>query len=223
VHPRAGLARRVAELADRVDGAAVHVADLGHDDRRPVAGGERVGEGVGAHRAARGDRHRHHRPGAEPEDPQRAVHGHVPLLAGQDADRRRADQAVPLDVVTDVGQHAMPRGGECGDVRHLAAGDERERHGRGQPQQVDQPCPGDLLERGGRRRRVREAGVLVPRGGQPVGGDPGRVRAAHHEREEARRVDRGQAGLGLADEVGDHVLHRDRPVAQRAGDLQLGR
>ena len=134
---------------------------------------------------------------------------------------RRPDQPVALDVVPHGGQHAMARRGEAGDVGHLATGDECERRALRQPEQRRQPASRDLLDGGRRGRRVGQARVLIPGGSEPVGGDRGRVGAAHHEAEEARRVDRGEPRLRLGGELGDHVAGCQRSGAKVAGELEL--
>ena len=96
VQPRARRFGRVGDLGQRVDRPGVHLADLGADDRRAVAGGECRTEAVRvecALRLAYDDGRR-----SEPEQAQRAVDGDVTLRADQDADARRARQAVPADV-----------------------------------------------------------------------------------------------------------------------------
>jgi hypothetical protein len=50
----------------------------------------------------------------------------VTFRSGNDADRRCADETVPLDVVSNLLEHMVARGSERGRVRDLAAGDEGE-------------------------------------------------------------------------------------------------
>lgn len=59
-----------------------------------------------------------------------------------------------------------------------------------QPEEVEDPVPGDLLHRRGRRRERGRAGVLVPDRGQPFRGEGGRQGAADDEAEEAAAPDR---------------------------------
>ena len=105
-------------------------------------------------------------------------------------------------------EQAVPRGGQAGHVRHLAAGDERERRRRAGARAARASQRRRPPRRRRRRATGREAGVLVPRGGEPVRREPGGVGAADDEPEEPRRVHRRQPGRRLAREVGDHLLDR---------------
>ena len=222
MHPGAGGVRRGADLLDRIDRAAVDVADLRDDDRRAVVSrAQGVGERVGAHRPAVVGSHQLDRSGPQAEQPQRAIDRHVALLTGEHPDARRAGNAVALDVVAHGPEHAVAGGGQRSHMRHLAAGDKRERRGHRKPEQIDQPPPGDRFEGGRRRGGSREARVLIPCGGEPVRRDPRRMRASHHEPEEARRVDPEQARLGLLDQLGDHLVDRHRGVSERPRYLEL--
>ena len=70
----------------------------------------------------------------------------------------------------------MTRCCKAGEVRHLTAGDESERGGLGQAEQLLQPGAGDLLDDACRGHRERLSGVLIPGGREPVGGDRRRNR-----------------------------------------------
>ena len=70
-----------------------------------------------------------------------------------DRDRRRAEQAVGLDVPSDLGEHRVPRRGERRNVGDGGAGHERARGGRRQSEKLDRPAKRDLLERRAARRR----------------------------------------------------------------------
>ena len=59
--------------------------------------------------------------GPETKEAQSAVYGDVALLTDDNPDRRRADQSVGLYVPTGASS-TLWRGGERGEVRHLAAG-----------------------------------------------------------------------------------------------------
>jgi hypothetical protein len=145
---------------------------------------------------------------AEPEQPQRPVDGHVPLRADEHADLRRAREAVTADVPGDLVEHVPPRGGEAGHVRDLRARDEADRRFAGQTEQLEQPVAGDLLDHRGRRPADIEAGVLVPGGGEPVGSQCCRQRAADHEAEVAAAGRRHEAGLRSGGELVDDLLCR---------------
>jgi hypothetical protein len=113
VHPGAGVASGGADVHERIDGPAVHVAGL-RDHDRLAAAGQRRGERLGPHRPLRVDSNRLDRRGPEAEQPQRAVDGHVALGGGEHADARRAHHAVALDVVARVGQDTVARRGQAG-------------------------------------------------------------------------------------------------------------
>jgi hypothetical protein len=216
VEPGTGLVRKIADRPERVDRAGVDVAHLGADDRRRASLAQALAEDVGAHGAALVDRDDIEAPLAEPEDPQRPIDGDVPLFADDQPHARRTDQPVPLDVPSGLCQHPVPRRRERGHVRHLTARDERERRVRRQPQQVDQPSARDLLHGGCRRSRTRQPGVLIPRAHHPVGCDGHRQRAADDEAEVARRPHRGDARLGVGDQLVEHSARVDGRLGQDA-------
>ena len=139
---------------------------------------------------------------ADSEQAERAADRHVPLLADDDAKRRRP--ARPRSGRSHPrGVDALPRRGKAGDVRHLAAGHEGERRLRRQAEQLEHPAPRDRLERRRRRGRLGKAGVLVPGGDEPVGRERGGQRAADHEPEVAAGAHRGETGSPLARELLD--------------------
>ena len=143
--------------------------------------------------------------GAEAEIAQGAVDGAVPLLADDETDARRALQPVAL-VVPPVGvEHRVTSGRERSEVRHHPAGDERERHLGGQAEHGRELATDHLFARGRSGRRRGERRVLIPRGGEVVGGerrvevpadDEAEVPSARHPLETWRRA---------ADEVVDHL------------------
>ena len=121
---------------------------------------------------------------SQAQQAQRTLDRAVPLVPRHDADRRRADEPLLLDVPALPGQDRVAGCGQTGHVRHLAARHEREARGPGQAQQLEQPAAAHLLDdRRGRRHRVH-AGVLVPGGREPVGGERRRDGAADHPAEE---------------------------------------
>ena len=94
------------------------------DDRRAVAEPELVD----AHPALVVGRDDLERRRADAEQPQRAVDRDVALRADDDADRRRAGEAVAARRPSRrAASTCVPRRGERGDVRHLTAGDVRDR------------------------------------------------------------------------------------------------
>ena len=149
----------------------------------------------------------------------------VRLGRDDQVDARRAVQAIRFDVPAGAAQHAMPRGRQAGETRHLATGDEPGLGSRGQVEQVHQPPGGDVLDHRRQRRGRVDAGVLVPRRYQPVGGKRHRMAAADDESEVTRRAAGDRATRGLrGEQVQDAssvfaMLGQRR--AQRGGDLIL--
>jgi len=93
----------------------------------------------------------------------------------------------------------MARGEEAGDVGHLAAGDEGEAGGRRKVEQVFEPGAYNFFDYGGCGRGCIHSGVLVPRGGEPVGGESGGERAADDPAKET--------GAGGVDDAALHCFH----------------
>ena len=111
----------------------------------------------------------------------------------------------------------MPRPGRMkpacrqrGEVRHLAAGHEAEAAVSGKPEKILKPGADRLLDDGGGGAGDIQAGVLVPRRGQPVGGDGRRQRAADDKAEVARP---GHAHRGPATHVGEALDDGARVLA----------
>ncbi len=69
------------------------------------------------------DRHHLDRRAAHTEQAQGPCDGHVGELADEDAQPRRAAEPGEFDVPAPVGENAVTRSSEAGDVSHLAAGD----------------------------------------------------------------------------------------------------
>ena len=200
VQPAAALVHDAGELAQRVDRAAVHVAGLRADDERAVESRECVAQRVGAHPPLPVGRHDDDTLRPEPEHAQRRVNRHVRLGADDDVDARRAVEAVRLHVPAHFAQDAVPRRGERGEVRHLAAGHEADAGAAREAEELEEPRRGDLLADRVRRRRGEEAGVLVPRRGEPVGRERDRQRAADDEAEVARPGAADDARIGAGRE-----------------------
>ena len=158
--------------------------------------------------AVGGDHHLLLRP--DPEEPERARHRHVALGSDDHPERRRTGEPSRGKIPAGTRVDRVPRRREAGDVRHLAAGDERERRVRGQPEELDHPAARERLERGGRGRRLREPGVLVPRRHEPVGRDRCGQRAADHEAEVPAGAHRGDPGLE-GRQLLDHLVASDGP------------
>ena len=212
VQPRPGGLRGVGDRREVVAGAGVDLADLRADDRRPVVELERV------------DRHpplvvgRDHLGRAHSEQPQGPVDGDVTPRANDDAHRRRAVQPVVGDVPAALAEDVEPRGGEGRHVRDLAPRHEAERRRRWQPEQLQQPRAGDLLDDGGGGAADVEPGVLIPRRRQPVRRECGGEGAADHEAEVAARRDRDRPAVGGSGEVGNDLARRRRSVGEPAAE-----
>ena len=107
------------------------------------------------------------------------------------------------DVPAVPAQHLVAGRGQAGEVGHRPAGDEADRAARREPEQVEQPGLGELLDGGVRRGQDPQPGVLVPGAHQPVDREGGRVRAADDEAEEPAARHRGQPGLARRGELVD--------------------
>src|SRR5579871_6028291 len=157
---------------------------------------------------------------ANAEEPDRAFDGAVALAARKDRNGRRAGEAALLDVPAAARKQPMAGGGETGDVGHLAAGDESEAGRSRKTENLLQPSAGYFLgDRGGGTGSV-EACVLVPRSGEPVGGERRREGAADHPGEETAPGAADQAGLDIARQFGDHLLGRNALVAKRVAEAR---
>src|SRR5580692_3216136 len=119
--------------------------------------------------------------GAETEQPQGHGDGVMRFLIDYDLDGWSAEEAVGFDVPTGVGEDAMTGSGEAGEVGHLAAGDEAEAHDGGEAGEVAEPGACDLFDDRDERRHDIDAGVLIPCGDEPVGGECGGESASHDE------------------------------------------
>jgi len=97
----------------------------------------------------------------------------VEFGAGEDADGGRAGQAFLFYIPLLACQEGVAGSEEADDVRHLAAGDESEAGGRGEVEQVFEPCAGNFFDDGGGRGGGVHRGVLIPGGGKPVGRESG--------------------------------------------------
>ena len=93
---------------------------------------------------------------AQAEHLERRVDRDVGPAVGHDGDRRRALQAVPLDVPADPCEDPVARRGERREVGHRRAGHEPDARPGRQVEQLDQPGRRHLLgDRGGRRHGVQ--------------------------------------------------------------------
>ncbi len=160
MHPRAVVVREGDRRREVVERARVDVASLERDERRTVAGGERVGQRVDPDPTLRVRGHLVRR--AEAEVSQCEVDRVVPFRTDENAHTRRALKAVAADVPPDAAQHLVSADRQAGEVRHHPARDGAHRGARGQAEQVDQPPLDRLPSRGGGRRHRTQSRVLVP-------------------------------------------------------------
>jgi hypothetical protein len=173
VHPRTRLRGRVAHRCKVVARARVDLARLRADDRRRVTRAQDGGQLARVHRPVPAVRHDLDRRRAQPQQSHGAVDRDVAAGADDDPDGRRARQPVLAHVPALGRQHVVARSGQARHVRHLAAGHQRERGARRQPEELQQPAARHLGDDGGRRGDGEAARVLVPGGGHPVGGQRG--------------------------------------------------
>ena len=140
---------------------------------------------------------------AEPDQSAGRPDRRVRFRAGDDRHARRPLEAERLDVPSDAAQHLVPCRRQRRHVRHRRTRDEADAGGARKIEQVEHPPGGDLLDRRHRGRQDVQAGVLIPRRREPVGGDRRRKAAAGHEAEVSRAGARDQAGLSGRGELLD--------------------
>ena len=186
------------DLLERVEGTGVHLACLGTDDGRTARAAKCLVQRGNLHAALPVDLEADRASVPEPEQPERPVDRDVALSAGEDRDGRRPGETVRLHVPADALEHGVASRGETRHVCHLAPGDEGERRGRRDPEQLLEPLARDLLDDRRRRAADDEARVLIPRRRQPVGREGGRERPADDEAEVAPARHADDAGLGCA-------------------------
>src|ERR1700686_3330375 len=98
----------------------------------------------------------------------------------------------------------MARGGQRGEVRHLASGHESETGVAGKIEELEQPLACDLFDHRHRGRRHEDAAVLIPRRRQPIGSNGDRQRAADHKSEVAWPGTADDSSIGAAHQTIDH-------------------
>ena len=200
--------RELAGLTERVERPGVQLAGLQADDGGSIrVRVERLLEQRQADPARVVGGKRDDRVGADAEQPDRAVERLVAELRGEHPQAGRAGEAVALNVDTAVVEQALPGRREAGHVRHLAAGHERKRGRRRQPEELLQPCTAHLLDDRGCRRGGEDRAVLIPGRCQPVRRDRRRQRAPDDPAEEAAAGRAEQAGVRALRELVQH-LHR---------------
>ena len=155
----------------------------------------------------------------EPEVAQREVEGLVPLRADEHPDPRTAREPVAARRPSPRRRAPAARGRrEPGEVGHGRAGDEPDVGAGGQPEQVERPRGRRVLHRHDARRRVAHRRVLVPRAGEPVRRERGRVRAADDPAEEPPGRHPHEPGLDAGGQLVDDRLGRGRPVGERSAE-----
>ena len=127
-------------------------------------------------------------------------------------------QPVAFHVPADLGEDIVPGGGETGRMCHLAAGDERERRGPGDPEQVLQPLSDDLLDDRRRRPAGVETGVLIPRRREPVRGERCGNRATDDEAEVPTARNGDDTLPGSLGEIFDDRAWVTRAVGERTAE-----
>jgi hypothetical protein len=142
----------------------------------------------------------------------------VAVLAGQDAQLRRAGETAPLDIDAAILQQPVPGRCERRRMRHLAAGDQRERGGFGQAEQRLQPCAADFFRYGSRRATDIGGAILVPGRGQPIRREGDGQRSADDETEEASAGRADEPALDVAHELVDDCDRIGRSRRHRAAE-----
>jgi len=75
--------------------------------------------------------------GPDSDHPQCTEHGHVHFFADDDTQRWRALKAFDFHIPSAPSQQLVARGGECGEVSHVAAGHEPDAGVAWQPEQFE--------------------------------------------------------------------------------------
>ena len=215
VDPRPVAARDLDAGREVVAGAGVHVAGLEAHDRRVLAATRQHPGQVGdVQRTVGIGPDRLHARRAEAQQPQGPVDRGVPLDTGHDPDDGCAGQPVTLHVPARVGQDVVAPGGQAHGVRLLRTGDEADRGGPGDPQQLLEPPARDLLRRGRRRGEHRVERALVPARRDHVGGGRRREGTPDHEPEEPGPGAGHEARLGRRHQLLEHVGRLGRALRQ---------
>lgn len=141
------------------------------------------------------------------------------FLANEAVDPGAAGEAVDVQVPACLRHQAPPRRGEAGEVGHGGAGGEADVGLCRQPQQLQQPAAGGLLNGGSRGSGVAQPGVLVPRTDQPVRGQGRRKGPADDPAEEASGGHGHQSGLSLRCQVVHHLSRRRSVPGQRPAEV----
>ena len=120
----------------------------------------------------------------------------------------------------------MTSGSQRGEVRHLAAGDESNAGRARKIEELEQPFTRDLLDDRHGRRGDENPAVLIPRTGQPIGGQRDGERTADDESEVARTGAPHDSAVRAAAQRVDHlrgVLPLIRQRHRQCGEKVLTR
>ena len=180
VDPGIGLFGELDEFG-RVEGAGVDVAGLETDESGLGEGGK----GVGTHAALGISRNADDAVAAEAEHGEGFEQGDVSFLADEDGEVGGGEEAEGFDIVAVGGEQRVAGGGKAGEVGHGGAADEGADGGGRDTEEIRDPAESDELEFDGGRGHDAEGGVLVPNGGELVGGEGGGKAAAGDEAEVA--------------------------------------
>ena len=151
----------------------------------------------------------------EPEHLERGVDRDMGPAVGDDGHGRRSLEAMTLHVPARPGEDGAACRGERREVGHRRAGHEPDARPGREAEQLDQPAARDLLgDRRSRRDHV-QAGVLVPRAGQPVRRERRRQAATDDEPEVASPGARDEARVGRCGELLDHRERVRRGLGER--------
>ena len=127
---------------ERIEGAGVDVAGLKANYRRSC---DRR-QCIRPHAPLAVDRHAHDALAAQAQHAERLEQRRMRFLAGDDGNRRRAEQAVGFDVPAHARKHRVPGRGQRGEVGDRGAGDEAGGGFRRQFEQRHQPAQRALLQ-----------------------------------------------------------------------------
>ena len=219
--PGAARLRQIGDLADGIEAAGVELAGLGDDDHRPVETCDALGKSVNAHAAHVVGRNGEDAIAPEAEILEAGEDGDVGLIADDDMNGRRTEQALRLDVPAVIGEHAAARRGKADEVGGGGAGREADRAFARQIKDVEEPAGGRLLAGGGARCRQVVAAILAPGAGEPIGCDANGMRAADHPAKEAWTRHGAQTLLGEIDKLGEDVAALAPAFRQRYGGEEL--
>ncbi len=143
---------------------------------------------------------------SDSQQPRGAIERAVILVAGEDANLRRAGKPFALDIPSARFKQRVARSSKAGDVRHLAAGNKRETRRRRQSENFFQPPARNFFHhRGGGAGGVDRA-ILIPRSREPIRSERGRQRASDYPAEKSSTRGTDESAGSIAREFRDYVL-----------------